>query len=380
MKRQLEKRLSSHFTVGRFVFYFACLVFWGSTLALAAELLVRQIAPQKISGIVYDQRLGWRFKPNMEWRARKANSDEKTPVRFNSMGFRYPDYDLDKQVGVTRIMVLGDSFTAGVKIGDDSIFTTVLSHLLNGDAPGIEYEVMNNAVSAWSTDQQYIYLLQEGLAFQPDYIVVMIAPNDVRETYAKQLLRLDGQQLVSHGPSVSAPVQILWRFSNSSNLFQLAQRKANTSYGAFENIFEHIPVTFPVGDRFCDDKLLFLKNNPDELQQAENLFTRVLLEMSNLCRANDIGFAMSAIPTKMEYNASLDSTLHEVGRISDLEKRIAEQNGIPFLDLHAPLLRQEENPTSVFISSEYHLNEYGHAFVARELATFLRPLLSVGGS
>ena len=152
------------------------------------------------------------------------------------------------------------------------------------------------------------------------------------------------------------------------------------SYGTFENIFEHSPATFPVADSLCDDKLLFLANRSDELRQAEDLFTKVLFELTKLCQVRNIGLAISVIPTKMEYDGSLGSTLYETGRISEMVKRFAKQNHVPFLDLHAPLLRQDEGPTSIFISSEYHLNESGHAFVARELAAFLRPLLNVEGS
>ncbi len=113
---------------------------------------------------LFDAQLGWRNIPN--WTA-TTNGKKLT---INSKGLRDREYPYKKRDNVTRLLVLGDSFTWGYGVANDEIFTELLETRLA--ASSAEYEVINTGVSGWGTDQEYLYLVDEGLRYSPDIVVL----------------------------------------------------------------------------------------------------------------------------------------------------------------------------------------------------------------
>jgi len=113
---------------------------------------------------LYDERLGWRNIPN--WQATTYGRK----LTINSLGMRDREYSVTKPRNTDRILVLGGSYTWGYGVADDEIFTEVLETKLAefGDA---RYEVLNMGVSGWGTDQELLFLTDEGFQFSPDIVV-----------------------------------------------------------------------------------------------------------------------------------------------------------------------------------------------------------------
>lgn len=114
---------------------------------------------------LFDSELGWKNVPN--WRAATRG---KT-LTINSKGLRDREYPYDRVPGKKRILVLGDSFTWGYGVSDEEIYTEVLEGRLAED--GRDWEIINTGVSGYGNDQEYLFLLREGLKYKPD--VVMLA-------------------------------------------------------------------------------------------------------------------------------------------------------------------------------------------------------------
>lgn len=114
---------------------------------------------------LYDERLGWRNIPN--WQATTYGRK----LTINSLGMRDREYSVQKPRGTHRILVLGGSFTWGYGVADDEVFTEVLEAKFAeiGDA---RYEVLNTGVSGWSTDQELLFLIDEGFQYDPDIVVL----------------------------------------------------------------------------------------------------------------------------------------------------------------------------------------------------------------
>ncbi|WP_404307318.1 SGNH/GDSL hydrolase family protein [Neorhodopirellula lusitana] len=125
---------------------------------------------------LYDERLGWRNIPN--WRA----STHGSSLTINSKGLRDREYAYEKPTSVKRILVLGDSFAWGYGVSDKEIFTEVLETRL--EQSPTTWEVINAGVSGWGTDQEYLYLLDEGFRYEPDIVVLaMFVVNDFENNY-----------------------------------------------------------------------------------------------------------------------------------------------------------------------------------------------------
>ena len=113
---------------------------------------------------LYDKQLGWKNIPG--W---KATTFDK-PLTINSKGLRDREYAYRKPGNCQRILALGDSYTWGYGVGDDQIYTEVMERSLSERQP--VWQVLNAGVSGWGTDQQYLYLKQEGFHYSPDIVIV----------------------------------------------------------------------------------------------------------------------------------------------------------------------------------------------------------------
>ena len=128
-------------------------------------------------------------------------------VTTTAQGWRTPDFTQMKSDDVFRVLVLGDSFMAGMQVNDNEIFSSVLQQRLNQARLGKRVEVITFGVPSWGTDQQYLALRQYGLRLNPDLVVVAFyAQNDVAETdlmlrsstniYPKPFFDLDEGRLI----------------------------------------------------------------------------------------------------------------------------------------------------------------------------------------
>jgi hypothetical protein len=91
-----------------------------------------------------------------------------------------------KAPDVYRVLVLGDSFMAGMQVGDNEIFASVLAESLAAKGMQRRVEVINFGVPSYGTDQEYLSLREFGLAYRPDLVLLAFyGQNDVSDNYSK---------------------------------------------------------------------------------------------------------------------------------------------------------------------------------------------------
>lgn len=143
----------------------------------------------------------------------------RADVTINPDGWRSPAVSVEKPADVFRVLVLGDSFMAGLQVADDETFTRVLERRLNQAGLGRRVEVINFGVPSWGTDQEYLALREYGVRLKPDLVVLAFyAQNDVAETdpeirsttstYPKPYFTLRDGQLVEEPFSDPTPALI----------------------------------------------------------------------------------------------------------------------------------------------------------------------------
>lgn len=161
---------------------------------LLAEVLVRLLHAAPDVGFIdvgryrlsANPRLGYEMIPHAACRG-PMRDQFHFASRGNALGFRDRDHALDKRPGTYRILVLGDSIAAGLKVSDDRlIFPSVLETRLW--ARGVMAEVMNFAVSGYNTLQEVETLKDKGLAYRPDLVLLAYCLND-RERVDGGLMR-----------------------------------------------------------------------------------------------------------------------------------------------------------------------------------------------
>ena len=178
----------------------------------------------------YDPILGWALRPNL----RQYKFDDQTPITTNAQGWRCDrDFSYGKPEGVTRIVVLGDSFTFGENETDQAIWPVQLERQLDG------VEVLNLAVHGYGTDRQLLALEQEGVKYHPDVVVLgCFVPGVFRNglafrDYAKPMFVLaDGKVVLTNVP-VPKPEQLLAREAGAKPLSYVVYHFRNRLLGRF---------------------------------------------------------------------------------------------------------------------------------------------------
>lgn len=140
---------------------------------VCAELFLR-LRQTRIAGsdqmdpgmIRYDRVLGWRLTP--EWKGRHRHHDFDVAYTINRYGFRSEFMGPPSQTGLTYAIV-GDSFTFGLGANDHETFV----HLLNTKNPGPD-RYLDFSIPGFSTDQEYLLLIEEVFSFLPDAIVLVV--------------------------------------------------------------------------------------------------------------------------------------------------------------------------------------------------------------
>jgi hypothetical protein len=162
----------------------------GSVLALiVAEVAVRLFLPPARSG---------GYAPV------RSDTGEHRPT--NARGYRDLERAIPKPAGVRRAVCLGDSFTWGVGVLFDDTWPQRIERLLDRER-GERWEAVNLGEPGLNSVQEASKLASEGLAYDPDVVVLGYVLNDSEDGNAAEERRaeewiLDRRERASHGPSL----------------------------------------------------------------------------------------------------------------------------------------------------------------------------------
>jgi lysophospholipase L1-like esterase len=169
-------------------------------------------------------------------RYRHKSADGTWHFRINHQGMRADrDYSYQKPTGVRRIIVLGDSFTAGLEVENEQTFCSVLERELR--RAGLNVEVLNAGVSGFSTAEECLYLERELMKYQPDLVIVSFCGNDLDDNVRTGLFQLEGGQLVEYHKTY-VPAGRLGNFLNTNWLFNFLSERSD----AFSLIKERLTI------------------------------------------------------------------------------------------------------------------------------------------
>ncbi len=235
--------------------------------------------------------------------------------RFNSLGFRGPDYAIPASEGTFRILALGDSFTFGPGVHEQDTFTARLESRLNAaaDVRGqtIRYEVVNAGVSGYSTKEERLSYELFSSAYKPQVVLLTMVYND-------DLGFADEVRLGYSETPAASPVSNLW-----ARLNELRRPERTYDYSS------------------C---------------------VRELLRLDESCRRNGAKLAV-VIFRQNSWQPWL--------RLVDAVNEAVRGTGIPVLDLGPTFLRSGAEELTVH-PLDPHPNEVAHRLAAEEMERFLR--------
>ena len=135
-----------------------------------------------------DPLLLWRFRPNVRKGIFQTNSD----------GLLGPEISIKKPTSTYRILLLGDSAPVGLGLHSrEDAFGEQLVKILNQKHLDKKFELVNAAVSGYTSLQGLIYLKNYGLKYSPDLIIVYFGNND-----ASQNGYISDKELINRNPQL----------------------------------------------------------------------------------------------------------------------------------------------------------------------------------
>jgi lysophospholipase L1-like esterase len=316
------------------------------------EILVRvlDVPPRPLAPLpVPSYRLS--ENPVLKYEYRPGYSPEDEPYdashkgyAINSAGFRDYEYEVAKPDGTFRIIVLGDSTTAGNGIPDvDRTYPKQLEKLLNVEnQSGKHYEVLNFGVGGYHTMQEVETLKVKGLEYSPDLVLLTFCMNDLDlNADGKVAKRLNKVNLLS-GEEVGAKL--------------------------YSALLRYSRLAFIVHHR--------LKLSRHITRQDEWYVTDVLKGRS-IARA---GFELLAkLQEEHGFRAlvlilpGFNETFDKY-RFADIHEQVLQAAeglpGITVIDL-LPMFAGLDNDGKRFTYDALHMNEYGH----RSMAEILLPII-----
>ena len=277
-----------------------------------------------------DDRLGWVLRPGVE---KLQRQEQAYRVRINSRGLRDDEAAYERSDGVKRILLLGDSFAfgfGGVEFGER------FSEVLEQRRPDLE--VVNTGVPSYEPVQQYLYLIEEGVRYRPDLVLLTLYVNDYRQCFQpydhhigrpKGYVSLEGGELRFHEPRLSWS----YRLSQSSYLF-----------GAFDSSF---------GLRYY-----WADHSPPAVSEEERplAWRKLISKIRAESQAAGAQFAAAFFPAPVVVART----------IPDLMTELAQEEGFLFEDL-SPELRPGPERSDYYFKVDPHLSAAGNALVGELL-------------
>ena len=260
---------------------------------------------------------------------------------INRAGFRDYEYPEQKPEGTYRIVVLGNSTTAGNGVANlDNIYTKRLEKLLNTSTdPSIRYEVLNMGVGGYQPLQEIETLREKGLKYNPDMVLVTFSTNDFE-------LRTDGGV---YGRLLAT----------------------NKNYvGIYDKLLRQSRLAFILNYRF---KIALKTYDEISLKTYDEIYIKDILKGQTTVRAGlsllsklqeEHGFIAIAVILPA-FNAHFDE--YKFGHIHEKVFRSAEDlSNIELIDLLQSFARVDNNADK-FSYDGVHMNEYGHDVMAKIL-------------
>jgi lysophospholipase L1-like esterase len=334
----------------------ALLIGASSVLALVLiEMAVRvlDLPPRPLPPLpIADYRLS--VNPVISYEYRPNYTPSETPLDWshrgfvmNSAGFRDYEYAVTKPEATYRIVVMGDSTTAGNGVPDlDKTYTKQLEQLLNTpETTGTHYEVLNMGVGGYHTMQEIETLRVKGLQYQPDLVLVTFCLNDFH-------LHSDGgvhRKLLEQS--------------------QLARRHTETARS--HGVLQHSRLAFILYHRLNVAQTVYDHFYSQHILQGQTTVSAGFALLSDLQQRHGFVALVVILPAFTHpFTAYKHTPIHE-----RVWQAAAGLPGITVLDLLPSFAGLDQN-AGKFSYDGVHMNEYGHKAMAEILQPIVKALAS----
>lgn len=252
-------------------------------------------------------------------------------VETNSKGQRDREIPYERNAGVMRIAMVGDSLTEGWGVPVESTFSKRIERLY--EQAGAKAEVVNLGVGNWNTVQEVQYFLTKGYKYSPDIVVLNYFVNDAEPT-----------------PERRRPPSMLLQYCYSCVFLK----------GRLDTVMRQFT---PQQDWAAFYLGLYEGGKSKGWLDAKDAIKR----LADYCKQHKIKLLIAHLPE-----------LHDVqnyrfGSVTELVRQAAQENNTPFVDL-LPNLQFQASSDLWVTPPDPHPNAFANELIAAGLFSALQKL------
>lgn len=327
------------------------------------------------------------LRPNMD-RVEQLMHIRPYFLQTNSAGLRNVE-EIDENEAVFRVLVIGDSFTYGLYVHNQETYPARLEEYLNANLR-TEVQVLNAGVPGYTISDELDYLMDKGLALQPDLVILGVYTNDifdlyppVRELFGRDMVLQTSQPLIA---ADEEPEWIAFLRDNVALYTLLRNLRQQYNDSQVEDAVNRVtPIIEGLEQRYRD--LTFHQPDSPDYAYEWAEYERLLGEMVDVLADNDIPFAMLLFPDLAQLPEHGGLPAHPQSVLAEL----AQTRAVPFLDM-LPVYREYGDIQSLYLMhynkkaevdpnapdaavapymGDGHPSPHGHLLAARTLADML---------
>jgi lysophospholipase L1-like esterase len=325
-----------------------------------------------------------KLKPNSEFK--DVETDWNVVYKTNSLGFRDEEHPVEKTKGLTRIVVLGDSFTFGQGCERAQIFPDVLQSRLR--AQGYQAEVLNISDIGIGPEAYFVLFKDVVRRFQPDVVVINVFGNDASQIQrAPWLNRVT--RTASHYSNFFTLVRTVRRqlaARGQGDFWSSIGKQSTSQNGPDSNTQTRIDNFRKRYGSAANNLLASCTADPNDVARWINTevsgsgwreFSEYLVAINQMAQQINCKFLLAVVPDgaqvdphQLEIRQSLGvplqaSSLTETPGFQTLVRQFAERNKIAYFD---PLEEFRHVRFGLYFATDLHWTPAGHRLYAESLA------------
>lgn len=331
-------------------------------------------------------------KPNARFPYISNADNYNVDVSMNSSGFRGSEFKKEKDEGVFRIAVLGDSFEEALQVELSQTWQKVMARKLSEELKK-PVEVYNFGVSGYGTDQEWLALKEKVWQFKPDMVILAFTTNDIGDTYKDQLVFLENGVLVLKKPNERLAGNWLGKLVRQTYTYHVLVKAASQS-PLGKRTLDKVRVGllgFPKEDKFflSDAQLVqgpfeviaSQKNPPEEVLAGWRIIKALILDMKRQADTNGAKFLVTVNTSKMQIIPSdwenlrnlykIDPESSSPNEISRVLGEFLSDNSISFYDPAPDALQWLKDKGDLHYKTDAHFNSNGHQFMGEAVSRYL---------
>lgn len=330
----------------------------------------------------FHARLGWSKTPGKT--VTRGTTEFDVTFEINELGLRDESMaSTRKPDGTYRVLMLGDSFVLGYTVDRKDLFVDHLERWWNEE--GRRVEVLNAGTEGYSTDQEVLWFLDQGVDYEPDLVCIFPYENDIywagetayHGNRSKPRFAPDGTletgTLADNAPKGSALQELAFFQFLKKTVLPLLPRPKAVSPHEFEPAGQSgHPVSIP--REFGP----LLTETPDFIDDAIGHTRGALIALQKGCKTIGARLVMVPLPSKSVIDPEarrkvgqlpsamngLEESLWSPDKPVELFLSMATELGIEAYDPRPALKERAKNiGRPLYFGNDFHFNPEGnHAF------------------